>query len=133
MDSATKPRILIVEDDPDLQLILTYQLESDGYVIDKAGNGEEAFRHIQDSVPDCILLDIMMPVMDGFSFLKRLRSVDRTLEVPVIILTASEDRRTPRKSTQYLADAFMKKPYDLTALSAKISELIAASRSASTN
>jgi len=133
MDSATKPRILIVEDDPDLQTILTFQLESDGYAIDRAGNGEEAFHHIQESIPDCILLDIMMPVMDGFSFLKRLRSVDRTLDVPVIVLTASEDSRAPRKSSQYMADAFMQKPYDLAALSAKISELIAASRSASTN
>jgi DNA-binding response OmpR family regulator len=116
MDDTAKPIIMIVEDDPDLAKILRFQLSTEGFAIEAADNGATAYDLVQNISPDCIILDLMMPVMDGFSFLKRLRALNQTKDVPVIVLTASEDERHKRKSHQYLADAFVKKPYNLQEL-----------------
>jgi len=124
MDEAAKPIIMIVEDDPDLAKILSLQLSTEGFGIAVADNGASAYDLIQDLCPDCIILDLMMPVMDGFSFLKRLRSLKHTQDVPVIVLTASEDERHKRKSHQYLADAFVKKPYNLQELTQLVQRLL---------
>jgi DNA-binding response OmpR family regulator len=126
MDNSAKPVILVVEDDPDLNKILALQLSSEGFSTVVADNGVEAFRVIQETQPDCIILDLMMPVMDGFSFLKRIRSLNHTADVPVIILSASEDHRHKLKSRQFLADLFMNKPYDLQELTEEVRKLVQA-------
>jgi DNA-binding response OmpR family regulator len=123
MDETTKPRILIVEDDPDLRKILSLQLQSEGFLVLTAENGQVAFEMIQRDLPDCVVLDLMMPVMDGFNFLKRIRTLDRIAQVAVVVLTASEDDRHRRKSELYLADAYINKPYDLKELTAIICRL----------
>jgi len=61
MTEVAKPRILVVEDDPDLRRILKLQLESNNYVVTEAENGAEGFQAIQDDIPDCVILDLMMP------------------------------------------------------------------------
>jgi DNA-binding response OmpR family regulator len=123
MDVSAKPRILIVEDDPDLRRILSFQLLSEGFAVQTAEDGEQAFRIVQQEMPDCIILDLMMPVMDGFNFLKRIRTLDRTAEVPVIVLTASQDERHRRKTDQYLANAYINKPYNLQELTDQVCRL----------
>ena len=120
MPDTTKTRILIVEDDADLRRILTCQLESEGFATIRAENGADACKILQETIPDCILLDLMMPVMDGFTLLKRLRTANRTARIPVIVLTASQDDRHRRKSQQFLADAYLGKPYDLQDLTNEI-------------
>lgn len=125
MTDVTKPRILVVEDDPDLRRILKLQLESRGYEIIEAENGAEGFQAIQAALPECVILDLMMPVMDGFGFLKRARSIMATKDVPIIILTASEDERNRVRGFQYQANAYMSKPYDLEKLTAKVEKLMA--------
>ncbi len=124
MDEAAKPTILIVEDDPDLSKILDLQFRTEGFQTVLADNGATAFELVHDLHPDCIILDLMMPVMDGFSFLKRIRALNHTEDVPVIVLTASEDDRHKRKSQQYLADAFMNKPYNLQELTQLVRRLM---------
>lgn len=126
MNDVAKPRILIVEDDPDLRRILKLQLLSQEFSVLEAENGAEGFAVIQDDRPDCIILDLMMPVMDGFGFLKRVRSLIALKDVPVIILTASEDERHKVRGFQYQADCYMSKPYDLDALTARVHKLLAA-------
>ena len=126
MTDAAKPRILIVEDDPDLRTILKLQLHSEGYEVTEAGNGAEGFRSARENAPDMVILDLMMPVMDGFGFLKRVRSIMTMTEVPIMILTASEDERNKVRGFQYQADAYMNKPYDLEVLSAEVRRLLAA-------
>lgn len=123
MVAGEKPRILVIEDDPDLRKILSIQLGSEGYEVVTADDGLIAFQILEGQVPDCILLDLMMPNMDGFTFLKRLRTMDRTANVPVIVLTASHDHRHRRKSEQYLADVFLNKPYNLDQLTREIDRL----------
>ncbi len=123
MDGRTKPRILVVEDDADLRRILRLQLESSGFEVGEAIHGAQGFALAQENKPDCIILDLMMPVMDGFGFLKRARSVNLLQTVPIMILTASDDERHKIRGFQYQADAYMSKPYDLDELTEKICSL----------
>lgn len=123
MSDQAKPQILIVEDDSDLRTILRLQLGESGFEVIEAADGSEGFSMLQAQQVDCVLLDLMMPVMDGFSFLKRVRSIDSLQDVPIMILTASEDERHRAKGFQYQADAYMNKPYDLDELTEKVREL----------
>jgi DNA-binding response OmpR family regulator len=72
-----------------------------------------------------VILDLMMPVLDGFGFLKRARSIIDLLDVPVLILTASQDERNRIRGFQYQADAYMGKPYDLDELTDEVTRLVA--------
>jgi CheY-like chemotaxis protein len=123
MTDTAKPRILVVEDDPDLRTIVRLQLSSQGFDIQEATNGAEGFLAIQENIPDCVILDLMMPVMDGFGFLKRVRSVIELQDVPILILTASEDERNRVRGFHYKADAYMSKPYDLQELTDEVQRL----------
>ncbi len=125
MGNAGIPVILVIEDDADLRKILRLQLTSRGYDVREAENGAVGFAALREVTPDCVILDLMMPVMDGFGFLKRARSIDEFATVPVLILTASEDERNRIRGDQYRADAYMGKPYDLEELTAKVDELVA--------
>jgi two-component system OmpR family response regulator len=125
MTDVAKPRILIVEDDPDLRTILKLQLLSHGFEITEACNGAEGYQAVQEQTPDCVILDLMMPVLDGFGFLKRVRSIIAMTEVPIMILTASEDERNKVRGFQYQTDSYMAKPYDLEALTTEVKRLLA--------
>ncbi len=127
MSDVAKPRILVVEDDPDLRTILKLQLLSHDFEVIEAGNGAEGFVAVQAQTPDCVILDLMMPVMDGFGFLKRVRSIMAMSDVPIMILTASEDERNKVRGFQYQADSYMNKPYDLEALTEEVQRLLTAS------
>jgi len=126
MNEVAKPRILVVEDDPDLRTILKLQLLTEGFEVIETTNGAEGFTAVQADIPDCVVLDLMMPVMDGFGFLKRVRSIMAMTDVPILILTASEDERNKVRGFQYQADSYMKKPYDLTELTNEIRRLLSA-------
>ncbi len=130
MSNDVKPRILIVEDDPDLRTILRLQLLSQGWEVAEAVNGAEGFEAVKQDVPDCVILDLMMPVMDGFGFLKRVRSLMDLQDVPILILTASEDERNRIRGYQYQADAYMSKPYDLEELTEEVRRLLVTERMA---
>lgn len=125
MSESIKPRILVVEDDPDLRKILRLQLMANGFEVIEAENGQVGFAAVQDQRPDCVILDLMMPVLDGFGFLKRARSIIDLQEIPVLILTASQDERNRVRGFQYQADAYMGKPYDLEELTAEVVRLVA--------
>ena len=125
MSDTTKPRILVVEDDSDLRMILKLQLVSEGFEVSEAVNGAEGFEAVQELMPDCVILDLMMPVMDGFGFLKRVRSLQSLQDIPIMILTASEDERHKARGFQYQADLYMNKPYDLDELTDNVRKLIA--------
>lgn len=124
MADRAKPRILIVEDDVDLRKILRLQLTSSGYEVIEASDGAAGFVRVQQDEPDCVILDLMMPVLDGFGFLKRVRCISAYETLPVLMLTASEDERHRTRSYQFQADAYMNKPYDLEDLTEKIGELL---------
>ena len=89
--------VLVVEDDPDTRDIIRTTLEKDGWNVDTAENGRVALEHIAVALPGLVLLDLMMPEMDGLTFLEEFRRLPHARAVPVVVLTAkdltSEDRR----------------------------------------
>src|SRR5256714_15463745 len=80
-------RVLLVEDDAALAQMYRVKLERDGYTVQVAGDGEEALELLAEALPDLIFLDVRLPRMDGLSFLERLRSADRTRNIPVVIVS----------------------------------------------
>jgi CheY-like chemotaxis protein len=103
-------RVLVVDDDPDLLAICSIVLESEGYVVNAARNGSEAVDMLANDGIDVMLLDVMMPVMDGLSVCKMVKRDPRTKDLPIIIMSASE---TLRERGRGCADAILVKPFDL--------------------
>lgn len=123
--SNESPLILVIEDDPDLRRILCLQLAKLGYETSEAENGRAGFVEAQQKVPDLILLDLMMPELDGFQVLKRLKTIDKLTDIPVLILTASHDDHHRRKSVSHMANGFMTKPYTVDQLREEIGKFLA--------
>lgn len=102
--------LLIADDDPAICRLLQRALSREGYTVETAGNGREALDRIRRSCPDLLLLDLMMPVMDGWELYRRLRA-DGYQELPIVVITAGE--RLSR-ATMELPDAeLVPKPFDL--------------------
>ena len=99
--------VLVVDDDVDTRERLRTVLEKNGWTVAEAGNGAEALAQVRLAVPRVILLDLTMPVMDGFGFLQALREQPGCLDVPVVVLTArnltNEDRQRLRSASQVLS------------------------------
>lgn len=117
----TQKRLLIVEDDPNTMLTLQVALERAGYIIECTGNGREALEKIQRQIPDLILLDIMMPEMDGFTLNKHLKQDPKTKDIPVFVLTARSQMVKlfgPEDETK--AEEYMVKPIPLKVLLEKL-------------
>ena len=123
MAQEQRPRVLVIEDDGDLRKILLLHLTADGFEVAVADDVAAALAHLHSELPDCVILDLIMPGMDGFVFLKRLRSVERTCDVPVVILTASENYRDRAKGRQYQANVYLHKPCNLEQLTVTLRRL----------
>jgi DNA-binding response OmpR family regulator len=104
--------ILVVEDDPGIRQGIADFLEFEGYAVDVAVNGEEALAYLRARRPSLMVLDLVMPVMNGPQLLERLRGEGIALGVPVAIMTAA----MPGASTLPAADAYLSKPFDLEEL-----------------
>ena len=112
--------ILIVDDDPTARETLVAILEGEDYQLELARNGMEAIQMADRLHPDLILLDVMMPGMDGYEVCRRLRSTPQLTEVPIIILTALDDRASRLQGIESGADDFLAKPVDRYELSARV-------------
>ena len=116
----TPPRILIVDDLPAPRELLAALLKPEGYVLQFATNGAEALQLAAECPPDLILLDVMMPGMDGFEVCQRLRATPSLAEVPIILLTALDDRASRLRGFTAGADDFISKPYDQVELRTRV-------------
>ena len=107
----TRPRILIVEDEEPLSLLLRYNLESEGYEVESAMRGDDAELMLKEHVPDLVLLDWMLPGLSGIELCRRLRQRADTKTLPIILLTArgEEDERVRGLATG--ADDYVVKPF----------------------
>jgi len=117
-------RILVVDDDADLVEMLCFNLKKAGYAVGTAGNGVEALRKARSLSPDLILLDLMLPELDGFAVCEILRRNAATASIPVIMLTAlsSELARVAGLGTG--ADDYMTKPFSPRRVIARAEELL---------
>lgn len=104
-----KPRILVVEDDPHIRRIMSMGLKLEGYDVITAENGLEGIEKFTSYGADAITLDLMMPVMDGLTFIQKLRS-EINQEVPIIVLTSVDLEDATRDLAEYGASAIVIKP-----------------------
>ncbi len=111
--------ILVVDDDADIRSLLVSVLSDEGYVAQSAPNGREALAILESWKADAIVLDLMMPVMDGWTFVERLPERDR--DIPIVILSAATELR--RHGTMLRAVDVMPKPFDIDALLPRIAQL----------
>ena len=112
-----KPMILLVDDDPSISTLVRLYLEKDGFEVETADRGDDALAAFRKNPPDLMLLDIMLPGMDGNDVLK---SVRRTSSIPVIMLTARDDTFDKVLGLELGADDYITKPFDPKELVARV-------------
>ena len=112
--------ILVVDEDPYLRDVLTQKLEALGYRVAEARNGKEALERVQREPPDLIILDVMMPVMDGFEACRRLKDDEDTRLIPIVMMTALLAQEDRIRGIEVGADDFLTKPVDERELEARI-------------
>ena len=105
--------VLVVDDEEHNRTLLRDPLEARGYEVEEAENGEQALRIIAARPPDVILLDLMMPKMDGFELCRRLKTVGKTAHLPILLVTALSDRKERLMGIAVGANDFLNKPIDL--------------------
>jgi DNA-binding response OmpR family regulator len=116
------PKVLIVDDEPDILLMLRINLDAEGYQTALAADGETALRRIDDETPDVVLLDVMMPVMDGWSVLETLSS--RADSPRVIVLSAKTASRDVRRALDLGAAEYLTKPFEPENLLATVQRVL---------
>ena len=104
-------RILVVDDDADVRALVKTVLEHEGYAVDVVDDGFAALRAVEARVPDCVVLDVMMPGIDGHAVLSRIRGGDRS-QLPVVMLTAHADDAQAWQAWTEGVDYFLAKPFD---------------------
>ncbi len=124
----TKPRVLLVDDDETLVRLLSFALEQEGFEVAVARNGAEAVSETGETQPDLVILDIMMPVMDGWEACARIRELS---DAPVVILSAKPTESDVVRGLELGADDYVKKPFGVQELLARLQALLRRSRSAS--
>jgi len=113
-------RVLIVEDEPDIRELVVHHLKREGYQVSVAASGEEALRQVQASPPDLVLLDLMMPAMNGLEVCRRLRQDPVTASLPIVMLTAKGDEIDRVLGLEIGADDYVVKPFSPKELLARV-------------
>jgi len=114
MDAKQKPavpRILVVEDEPDIAALIAYQLTREGFRVETAGTGSEALDAVQREIPDLVVLDRMLPGSSGDEVLGRLKNEPATADIPVLVLTAKREQEDRIEGLELGADDYLTKPF----------------------
>jgi two-component system alkaline phosphatase synthesis response regulator PhoP len=122
-------RILVVDDEPDFASIVQGNLEKEGFTVDVAYNGVEGIEKVQSNPPDAIVLDVMMPEMDGYAVCKELKGDEKYCEIPIVLLTAvashvTSTRYTHRDGMATEADDYIAKPASAEDITKSIKRLL---------
>lgn len=128
--SVSQPQVLLVEDEPAQREVLAYNLESEGFVVRRAENGEEAMLMVSEAKPDLVILDWMMPLMSGIEVCRQLKTRDETRDIPVIMLSARSEEVDTVRGLETGADDYVVKPYSLRELMARVRTQLRRSRPA---
>jgi DNA-binding response OmpR family regulator len=119
-----KKKILLVDDEVDIVTVIRLRLESSGYEVIVARDGKEALNTARSVRPDLIILDLMLPGMDGFHVARMLKYDAHYKDIPIIMLTAKAGEESRKTGAQVGADAYMNKPFEAEKLLSKIRELL---------
>ena len=104
-------RVLLIEDEPNIIEAISYILSKDGWTVHTHSDGETAMDKVQQSLPDLIILDVMLPGRSGYDILRELRDTDTTREVPVMMLTARGQAKDREMAERLGVTRFMTKPF----------------------
>lgn len=105
------PRVLVVEDEPDIAALIAYQLTREGFRVETAGTGPEALQAISRDIPDLVVLDRMLPGLSGDEVLLRLKEEAATSNIPVLVLTAKREQEDRIRGLELGADDYLTKPF----------------------
>ena len=121
-------RVMIVEDEPDIRDLLTFHLERDGFQVARASTGTEALRQVRLTPPDLVILDLLLPEIDGLEVCRRLRADAATATLPIIMLTAKGDEVDRVVGLEIGADDYIVKPFSPKELIARVRAVLRRSR-----
>ena len=107
---------LVVEDEEDIKHLLVDELEGEGYQVQEAGDGVIALQRVREQIPDIIFVDVMLPVMDGFSLISKLRGRPETAKIPIVLVTALNARDTEVRAGKLGVKHHLTKPWEPWAL-----------------
>lgn len=124
MNKLLNARILVVDDEPQNIRLLQIRLQAAGYTVLTATNGQEALELVQGDAPDLILLDVMMPKLNGFEVCQRIRGEASTQFIPVVMVTALSDKEDRIRAIEVGADDFISKPFDSHEVLARVRSLV---------
>ena len=122
-------KVLIVDDEPNILLSLEFLMHGEGYAVTTARNGEEALRLAADIRPHLMLLDVMMPEINGFEVCRTLRADPQQRELKILVLTARGRESEIKRGLSSGADAYITKPFATQELTAMVRQLMARARS----
>ena len=119
-----RPLILIVEDQSELRQLYVHQLELSGFDVIEAANGADAITHTASHSPDVVLMDLSLPIVDGWEATRRLKGDQRTAHIPVVALTAHDGSGELQRATSAGCDWFVPKPCPPDALVAEVRRIL---------
>jgi two-component system, OmpR family, alkaline phosphatase synthesis response regulator PhoP len=121
---STRERILVVDDEEDLLELVNYNLSKEGYRVNCVGTGEDALAEARKTLPDLIVLDLLLPTVDGLEVCRLLKSDSKTQHIPIIMLTAKSEEADVVAGLELGADDYLTKPFSPRVLLARIKALL---------
>jgi two-component system, OmpR family, alkaline phosphatase synthesis response regulator PhoP len=121
---SSRGRVLVVDDEPDLVRVLEFGLRASGYIVESASDGQEGLKKAREIKPDVILLDLMLPKLDGYKVCRLLKFDDRFKHIPIIILSARTQEGDQALALEMGANRFVTKPYDFSEILGYIETLL---------
>jgi DNA-binding response OmpR family regulator len=118
---AVRPSVLLVDDDPTLRSVLARRLDRDGFDVRPVSSGVEALRALDRAWPAILVIDLMMPGMDGFELCRRVKQI---ADLPIIVLSAVDESEAKVRALEYYAEDYVTKPFDPDELSARIHRIL---------
>lgn len=128
MEQKSTFRVLVVDDEPDVVSLLTLMLKSQGYEVLAATDGQAGLEKARTEKPDLILLDIMLPRLDGYKVARMLKYDEKFSHIPIIMLTAKVQEKDREMGLEMGADEYFTKPFDTSVLLAKVKQILEAKK-----
>ena len=123
-EDKNKKRVLVVDDEPDIRELVQHHLEIEGFEVLSAPDGEKGLFLIQNELPDLIILDLMLPGIDGLEVCRKLNNIESTSDIPIIMLTAKGEEIDIIKGLAYGADDYVTKPFSPRVLMARVKAIL---------